>query len=71
MILTPRVTKVQEQNTLDNRMQVVKSIVLTYFVGPHGPFKLVTNQADIQSGVANTAMQNFANTLNTLSGVAS
>ena len=64
--MQPRVTAVREQNSLSASGQVVKVIVLTYYVGTYGPFTLVTNQADLASGAAVQKMQAFANTLGTL-----
>lgn len=64
--MEPRVTNVTERNVLGQNQQVMKAIVLTYYVGPHGPFTLITNQADLNSGAARLAMQQFAHTLNTL-----
>jgi hypothetical protein len=67
--MNPTVTNVTERNTIDNRNQIMKAIVLTYYVGKLGPFTLVTTQIDIQSGAAQLAMQNFANTLAGLPGL--
>jgi hypothetical protein len=67
--MIPTVTNVTERNSIDNRNQIRKVIVLTYYVGTLGPFTLVTNQLDIQSGAAQLAMQNFANTLAGLPGL--
>lgn len=67
--MTVKVTNVREQNTLNRANQIVQSIILTYFVDQQGPFTLVTNQADLNSGAANTQMQNFANTLGLLPGL--
>lgn len=64
--MQPRVTSVREQNSLGTNAQVVKVIVLTYYVGTYGPFTLITSQAEISSGAAVQRMQDFANTLGTL-----
>jgi hypothetical protein len=64
-----QVINVRESNTLSQAGQIVKTVVLTYKVGTQGPFTLVTTQQDIQSGAANTAMQNFAQNLATLPGL--
>lgn len=69
--MTPKVVSVREQNSIGQNGQVQKVVVLTYMVGTHGPFTLITNQTDLQSGAAAQAMQNFANTINLLPGVAS
>ena len=70
MIATPRVTNVSERSTLDNRNVVTKAIVLTYYVGQHGPFTLVTSQMEIDSGAAAAKMQAFASSIAMLPGVA-
>lgn len=67
--MTPKVVNVREQNSLGANGQVVRVVVLTYMVGTQGPFTLITNQNDLQSGAAATAMQNFANTLALLPGI--
>ena len=64
--MNPRVTNVAEQNVLGPDNRVTKAIKITYYVGEHGPFTLLTNQQDLNSGAARQAMQNFANTLATL-----
>lgn len=64
--MNPRVTNVTEKTVLGPNATVTKAIQLTYYVGDYGPFTLVTNQADINSGAARQAMQNFANSLTTL-----
>jgi hypothetical protein len=66
-----KVTGVREQNVLSSNNTIVKSIVLTYYVGAQGPFTLVTNLQDLNTGAAQTQMQNFANTLNLLPGIQS
>ena len=66
-----KVVGVREQNTLNRAGQIQKALVLTYNVGTQGPFTLITTQADLQSGAAQTAMQNFANTLQLLPGIES
>lgn len=67
--MNPRVTKVEQRNTLNSRNQIVAAIVLTYYVGEHGPFTLTTTQDDITSGKALSQMQAFATTINALPGV--
>jgi hypothetical protein len=67
--MNPKVVNVREQNTIGQNGQIIKAVVLTYMVGTQGPFTLITNQADLQSGAAATAMQNFANTLALLPGI--
>ena len=67
--MTPTVVRVSEQNSLDRGNNVVKAIVLTYYVGKQGPFTLVTNQVDIASGAAMRAMQSFADSLAVLGGI--
>lgn len=69
MALTPTIVNVREQNALGSNGRVQKAIVITYKVGEHGPFTLVTNAGDIASGAAQTQMTQFANTLATLPGV--
>ncbi len=64
--MNPRVTNVGEQNVLGADGKVAKAIKITYYVGDHGPFTLLTNQQDLNSGAALQAMRNFANTLATL-----
>ena len=64
-----QVVNVREQNTLTSAGQVVRSVVLSYKVGTQGPFTLVTNQTDINSGAAAAAMQAFANSLALLPGI--
>ena len=64
-----KVVGVREQNTIGANGQIQKAVVLTYTVGTQGPFSLVTNQQDLQSGAAAQAMQNFANTLGLLPGL--
>lgn len=64
--MKPVVTSVREQNTLGKNGQIQKSIILTYTVGPHGPFTLITTAADIANKTAQKQMQDFANTLATL-----
>jgi hypothetical protein len=66
MALTPTTVNVREQNALGPNGRVQKAIVITYKVGDHGPFTLVTNQADIASGKAQQQMNAFAATLATL-----
>jgi hypothetical protein len=66
-----KVIGVREQNTLNPAGGITKVIVLTYMVGTQGPFTLLTTQTDLNSGAANTAMQNFANTLALLPGIKS
>jgi hypothetical protein len=61
--MQPRVTGVREQNALGANGQITKVLVVTYYVGSYGPFTLTTNQNDLASGAAMTAMQNFASTL--------
>jgi hypothetical protein len=65
-----QVIGVREQQTLNQAGQIVKTIVLTYKVGNQGPFTLLTTQQDINSGAAALAMQNFANSIGTLPGLA-
>lgn len=67
--MNPRVTNVSERNVLGPNNTVQKAVVLTYYVGQHGPFTLVTNQQDINSGAAAAAMQAFAGSLASLPGV--
>lgn len=64
--MQPRVTNVREQQSLGPNGQITKILVVTYFVGAYGPFTLNTNQVELQNGVANAAMQAFANTLSAL-----
>jgi hypothetical protein len=64
-----KVVSVKEQNTIGANGQITKAVVLTYMVGTQGPFTLVTNQTDLQSGAAALAMTNFANTLALLPGL--
>lgn len=61
--MKPIVTNVTEQNILGANGQISKGIVLTYKVGMFGPFTLITNQTDVQSGAAMTQMQQFATSL--------
>ncbi len=67
--MTVKVTNVREQNTLGQNGQIQKVVVLSYMVDTQGPFTLITNQTDLQSGAAQQAMQNFANTLGLLPGL--
>lgn len=60
------VTGVSEQNTIGPDRKTIKAVILRYTVDGDGPFTLVTTQADIAAGVANTSMQTFANALGTL-----
>lgn len=64
--MNPIVTKVTQQNTLNAAGQIVHSIVLTYTVGPHGPFTLVTTGTEIANGQAKAKLQAFATSLSTL-----
>lgn len=64
--MNPVVTKVTQQNTLGPGGQIMPSIVITYTVGTHGPFTLVTNQNEIAQGIAKQKMQTFAAQLATL-----
>lgn len=66
--MNPIVISVTERNTLDQRNQVVRSVVVTYKVGNFGPFTLITSAGDIANGTANQQMQAFANTLTQLPG---
>lgn len=66
--MQPKVTNIREQNALGANGQLTKVLVVTYYVGPHGPFTLTTNQADISSGAAALAMQQFAQSLLNLPG---
>lgn len=64
--MNPVVQKISQQNSLSAGGQIVPSIVISYTVGSHGPFTLVTTQADISSGKAKQQMQAFATSLATL-----
>lgn len=69
--MQPTITGISERNTLGKNLIVTKQVVLTYTVGPYGPFTLITNQVDLNNGTATRQMQEFANTLSVLPGVAS
>lgn len=66
--MQPKVTNVREQNAIGPNNQPTKVIVITYYVGTNGPFTLTTNSADISSGAAALAMQQFAQSLLNLPG---
>lgn len=61
--MQPKITNVSERNTLGRNNVITKALVITYMVGDFGPFTLVTNQQDLNSGAALLAMQQFAATL--------
>jgi len=61
--MNPQVIGVQEARAIDAVGRPTKSIVVTYKVGPYGPFTLNTTQIDLQSGAAMQQMQAFAATL--------
>jgi len=64
--MNPQVIAVQEARKIDALGRPTKAIVVTYKVGPYGPFTLETNQIDLQSGAAMQQMQAFAATLGNL-----
>lgn len=64
--MSPEVISINERKILQPNRTIATGLVITYRVGPHGPFTLQTTQEDIASGKAQQAMQNFANTLATL-----
>lgn len=68
--MQPQVISVTERNILAGNNTVQKALVITYRVGVHGPFTLVTNEQDINSGAALQTMQAFANTLAMLPAIA-
>jgi len=64
--MQPVVLNVSERRTLSARGAIQSAIVLTYQVGPFGPFTLVTSQEEIANGTAAQKMQAFAASLATL-----
>lgn len=64
--MAPEVLSVSERKILNKNGTISTGLSISYRVGVHGPFTLLTTQQDIASGVAAQAMQNFANQLATL-----
>lgn len=64
--MNPKIIGVKEARALDPSGAVRQVLNVQYTVGSFGPFTLVTNWADLNSGAALIAMKQAAATLGTL-----
>jgi hypothetical protein len=62
----PQITGVRETQTIGPNRQLQQAVILSYMVGSDGPFTLLTNQQEINNGLALQKLQAFANSLSTL-----
>jgi hypothetical protein len=50
--VTPQITNVKSTQVLGADKRITSGLAITWSLGPHGPFTLITNQADVASGKA-------------------
>ena len=66
----PAIVSVTQTASLDAQGNVLPQVVVTYKVGPHGPFSAVFPAASFTAADAQTVMNARANEINQLIGVA-
>jgi hypothetical protein len=68
--MNPQVTNVKSQNVLSANGKITTGLAVTWSLGPHGPFTLITNQTDLANGKALQEINALAAAINALPGAA-